>query len=86
MITNVTVTEKVSEKNFNSYGRFDFSVLPRIGEKIVLGKHGGLHILEVINVEHSPVMTEPGTKVEKYAKEQEGPKITLFVKLTETVI
>jgi hypothetical protein len=85
MILNVLVTEKVNGKDFNPYGYFDFSVLPRIGERIVLGKYGGLHILEVINVEHSPVMTEPDTKVAKFAKEEEGPKITLFVRLVDTV-
>lgn len=82
MIEHVLVTVKKSDCEFHSYGRYTFSILPRAGEKVnVNGPMGALDIVEVVDVEHIPIVSEPHTAVAQWAKEERGPLVTLYVRL-----
>jgi len=87
MIERVLISEKNHAGDvIKAYGYFDFAALPRLGERIVVGNQlGGLDILRVDYVEHSPVMTEPDTYAERQAKQQKGRRVTVFVQAIDVV-
>jgi hypothetical protein len=90
MIKNVLVSEidpfsSEEENDKQSYGYYDFSVLPNVGDTIIIYQYCGLAIFYVEKVVHWPVKSIPETVVDEL-KKVEGANVIITVKHVRSVL
>jgi hypothetical protein len=79
MRIRATLLERLSGQKTRGRGDHEFAALPRKGDRIVLWNgRGGLDILVVSYVEHSPVKAEPDTEISR-VKHEIGPSVTVVI-------
>lgn len=82
------ITAEIVAPRDRSFGLYEFAALPRVGEQVVIWPREGKFIATVEYVEHRPCALPRDGDEETIARQIErksGPKITLYVKVTEYI-